>query len=577
MAAQQYRILGPDNAPWTPVQWQNGAVTLWNKTYSLTGAGIASRIVNSGLPQLSGPMTLEAVVDGRAVTFHHVHSHACPPNSRSRRSRGESRSTNLTVNTSTHVEFDGFVWNSMTVQPTKANVARLSLIVNMPASEAPLFVTTSGGWTSYFGDTPAKWDSRKAALSGMKGSLVPYVFLTDSERGFSVFADNDKGWRLDPALPAQEMERHDGLVTLRVHFINKAGPIDQPLTIHYGWMVTPQKPQPASMARLSHRSKKYYPQSTPVFWNDADWDVLWPYYSSPFPHNYDKSRAMLATEPQRQGVVGCVGNIAHAIARYYGLCRAAHSMPSPPIGAILPVMLSNGDISRSRGPNDFDLFPFRPMVEAIRAWLPLFRRELPRPRTGIISPAAPVFCPTAKYNLATTTLPCVNTTSDLRYMFAANGKHTPNLWEHTTGGQAVYAWMPDVSMEGENVEPTDLSTDYIDMLPSSRLAQYRNGSESGDGAVYHVPGTRHWKPRNFAMALVHQFVGWVLAHDVLPEGVPFWPPLAAELELWRDDVKFLPWWVKGNGIESERLRSYGLRACPARECGVVGRQYEPRR
>jgi len=30
----------------------------------------------------------------------------------------------------------------------------------------------------------------------------------------------------------------------------------------------------------------------------------------------------------------------------------------------------------------------------------------------------------------------------------------------------------------------------------------------------------------------------------------FWPPLAAELELWRDDVKFLPWWVKGTGIES---------------------------
>ena len=137
----------------------------------------------------------------------------------------------------------------------------------------------------------------------------------------------------------------------------------------------------------------------------------------------------------------------------------------------------------------------------------------------------------------------------LRYMFRQNGKNMPNLWEHTTGGQAVYAWMPDVSMEAENVEPTDLTADYIEMLPSSRLRSVGMGRNLGSAPFIMCQALRHGKGE-ISKILVHQFVGWVLAHDVLPEGVPFWPPLAAQLELWRDDVKFLPWWQKGTGIDS---------------------------
>ena len=356
------------------MQLQNGQVSLWNKTYSLNGAGIATKIVNSRLPQLSGPMTLEAVVDGRAVTLSSPEPTAAHVTPAAIDLTGEARAPNLTVNTATRVEFDGFVWNSMTVQPTKANVGRLSLVVNMPASEAPLFVTTSGGWSSYFGETPDKWDSRETSLPSMKGSFVPYVFLTDSERGFSVFMDNDKGWRLDPALPAQDLQRHDGLVTLRVHFINKAGPIDQPLTIKYGWMVTPQKPQPTAWRGYLIDNKKYYPQSTPVFWNNADWDVLWPYYSSPFPHSYEKSRAAL-NGTANAGVVGCVGNIAHAIARYSDFQgrpfnALAADWGNPPGSTIQRRYFPQPRSERFRS------LSLRSLVETFRAWLHLFRRKL---------------------------------------------------------------------------------------------------------------------------------------------------------------------------------------------------------
>jgi hypothetical protein len=533
-------------APWTAIHAEGGQVSLWNKTYSLNGAGIASRIVNSGSPQLSGPMTLEAVIDGHVVTLSGSASAAVHTSPAALEFAGDARAPNLTVNTSTRVEFDGFVWNSMTVQPTKANVGRLSLVVTMPAAEGSFFVTTSGGWNSYFGDTPDKWDSRESSLSSITGNFVPYIFLTDSERGFSVFADNEKGWRLDPALPTQELRRHDGLVTLQVHFINKPGPIDRPLNIRYGWMVTPQKPQPSRWRGYLIDYQKYYPQSTPVFWNEADWDVLWPYYSSPFPKNYDKSKTLL-NGTARGGVTGCVGNIAHAIARYTDYKGRSFDALAADWGNTLG-KTDNGDIARGRGPNDFDLFHFDRWSKFSGLGCIYFDENYLSEDWNYLTGGA-YLLPDGKMQPGYDYLGLREYNKRLRYMFHDNAKPAPNLWEHTTGGQAVYAWMPDVSMEGENVEPTDLASDYIEMLPSSRLRSIGMGRNLGSAPFIMGQANRHGKGE-VSKILVHQFVGWVLAHDVLPEGAAFWPPLAAELELWRDDVKFLPWWAKGTGIES---------------------------
>ena len=70
----------------------------------------------------------------------------------------------------------------------------MALVVTMPKDQAPCFVTTSGGWSAYHGWTPEKWDSRETALGSMIGNFVPYVLLTDSDRGFCWFADSDQGW-----------------------------------------------------------------------------------------------------------------------------------------------------------------------------------------------------------------------------------------------------------------------------------------------------------------------------------------------------------------------------------------------
>jgi hypothetical protein len=533
--------------PWKPVRLDGDTVSLWNKTYTLNGAGLANRITNSGAAQLSGPMTLEAVIDGKTVTLSGQPQKTAGVTAAAVELAGQVTGQQLTIDTKTRVEFDGFVWNTMTVQPTKANVSRLSLIVNMPESEGEFLVTTNGGWSSYFGNTPNKWDSRESTLPSMTGNFVPYVFLTDSERGFSWFADNEKGWRLDPALPTQELQRHDGVVTLRVHFINKAGPIQQPMTVQYGWMVTPQKPQPPRWRGYVIDFKKNYPQDTPVFWNEADWDVLWPYYSSPFPHSYEKSKQLLNNTASR-GVTGCVGGIAHAIARYKDYTGRQFDALAGDWG-ITPGETGDGNVARGRGPNDFDLFHFDRWSKLSGLGC-LYFDENYLPEDWNYLTGGAYLLPDGRVQPGYNYLGLREYNKRLRYMFYDNAKPMPNLWEHTTGGHAVYAWMPDVSMEAENVEPVDLTADYLEMLPASRLRSIGMGRNLGSAPFIMCQANRHGKGE-ISKILVHQFVGWTLAHDVLPEGASFWPALASELELWRDDVRFLPYWKKGLGIDSE--------------------------
>ncbi len=532
-------------APWTPIERSGAAISLWNKKYLLNGAGLADKVENGNEPQFSGSMKLEAVADGKSFALIGPGATVVRQTAASVELASAVQGGPLHIKVQTRVEFDGFVWNTMTLEPTKANVGRLSLVVDMPEREAGYFVTTNGGWSSYYGKTPDRWDSRESSLSNMVGNFVPYVFLTDSERGFSWFADNEAGWRLDPALPTQEVLRHEGLVTLRVNFINKGGAIDQPMTLRYGWMVTPQKPQPKGWRGYLIGSQKYFPQSTPVFWNEADWAVSWPYYSSPFPKDYEKSRRLLDGTANR-GVVGCVGNIAHAIARYVDYQGRFFPALASEWG-IRPGDDTNGDVARSRGPNDFQLFHFDRWSKLSGLGCLYFDENYLPEDWNYLSGGA-YLLPDERVQPGYNYLGLREYNKRLRYMFHDNGKPAPNLWEHTTGGHAVYAWMPDVSMEGENIEPTDLTDDYMEALPASRLRSIGMGRNLGSAPFIMDQASRHGKGE-VSKILSHQLVGWILAHDVLPEQTAFWPPLASELELWRDDVRFLAYWKRGLGIE----------------------------
>lgn len=531
--------------PWTPIEWKGGELVMWNKTYRLDGLGLAEKITNAGAPQLSGPMRLVATLNGRVVAVTKV---ARPSVERLTEAAADLTGTatfgDLEIQTRTHVEFDGFVLNTMSLVPRRpTNLDVLSLVVTMPKAEAPCFVTTAGGWSAYHGWTPEKWTSMETSSGSIQGNFVPYVFLTDSDRGFCWFADTEKGWLLDPAKPTLELETKGETVTLRVNFVTKSGVVAKPTSMTYGWMVTPQKPQPKGWRAYHVAYAKPYPQATCMFWCDADWAVLWPYYSSPYPWDYEKSKKAL----EGGNIVKCVGNIAHAIARYRDYKGRQFNEIAADWGEVIGD-LSNGNVARSRGPNDFQVWHWDQWVKKSGlSGLYFDETYLSEDRNYLTGGA--YLLPDERIQPGYSYIALRDMFKRLRYVFHENGKAMPNLWLHTTSGHPVYAWMPDMSFEGENVEPVGGENDYLDAYPASRFRSIGMGRNLGSAPIIMCQADRHWNDAT-SPYLVMQFVGWVLAHDCLPEGSALWTVLAQELEVWRDDIRFLPYWKAGLGIES---------------------------
>ena len=530
--------------PWTPMVVNNSILSMWNKSYTLNGLGLAEKVVNSGQPQLKS-MKMIAVLGGKEVEVKASAAQVVKQTEAAIDFTGSGTAGNLLINVKTHTEFDGYVLNTMTITPkAPTQVERLSLVVTMPKSEAPCFVTTAGGWSAYHGWTPEKWDSRETALGSMRYNFVPYIFFTDSDRGFCWFGDNTKGWVLDASQPTQEMTMKDDLVTLRVNFISRAGLLDKPTTLTYGWIVSPQKPQPAGWRAYSIDSGRPYAKATSVFWNDADWAVSWPYYSSPFPWDYEKSKAILAGAASR--TVPCVGNIAHAIARYQDYKGRQFDALAADWG-VVPGNTGDGNVARSKGPNDFQIWHWDQWIKKSGLSGLYFDENYLGEDWNYLTGGA-YLLPDGTTEPGYSYIGLRDMDKRLRYIFNANGKAGPNLWLHTTGGQPVYAWMPDVSMEAENVEPNSLENDYPDALPAGRVRSIGMGRNLGSAPFVMCQASRH--ASEASSFLIPQFVGWLLIHDVLPEQVSFWTVLAPEMWMWKDDIKFVPYWKSGLGVAS---------------------------
>jgi len=526
-------------APWTPIQVEGNTLRMWNKAYTLNALGLAEKITNSGKPQLSS-MKLTATVDGKEVTIPGSAPKVVQSTDAAVDLTGNSEAAGLQWEVKTRVEFDGFVFNTMTVTPKASSVdlSRLSLVVKMPKSEAPCMVTTSGYWAAYHGWTPSKWDSRETTSGSRLGNFVPYILLTDSDRAFSWFADNEKGWVLDPSKPTQEVVVEGDVVTMTVNFVNTSTRLAQPLVLKYGWITSPQKPQPEGWRGWIMSGGKTYSKATTVFWNTADGTGTWAYYLSPFPKSYEKSSQALAAS-KNNGVSPFAGNIAHAIAKYVDAKgRTFHEFAAD--WGEVPGNAGDGNLARSRGPTDFQIWHFDQWIKKSGLSGIYFDENYTGEDFNYLTGGA-YLLPDESIQPGYNYIPLRDYNIRLRQIFAVNRVPEPNIWLHTTGGQPTYAWFPDVSMEGENVEPTNLENDYPSVLPAARLRAISMGVNLGSVPFVMCQADRHWIPE-FGPKLVQQFVGWLLLHDILPEQTPFWTYLSGEMQMWRPEIVFHPYW-----------------------------------
>jgi hypothetical protein len=533
--------------PWTPVGVKDNEVSVWNRTLSLDGLGLATKVINGGEAHLAAPMRLVAVKDGREIEIKAGRPQVQRRVEAEADFTGTTEAAGLRFAARTRVEFDGFVNIGLEVAPIgdqPARVDRLFLEIILPADKATHFCTTAGGWSAVHDVLPDHWTSQATASGMLAGDFVPYIWLTDSERAFLWFADHDRGWNHEPARahPTQEIRRENGQVHLRVNFFEIPTEVKEPRTITWGWQTFPSRPLPSGWRATFCTFAPPTPHTrNTYFWIDADWAVLWPYYCSPFPWHLDKSKALLANASRDPRHRPCVGSIAHSIGRYQDYDGNQFPGLAVDWGAS-PGQIGNSDVTASKGPNDFRLWHYQQWVrEGGFRGLYVDENYLALEENSLTGKA--YWRPDGSLQRAYNYVGLRDYFKRMKVMFHQNNVPAPNLWQHITSGAACHAWLGDIFFEGENVEPTDLNFDYIEVLPAGRLRAIGSSVCAGGVMTMMCQSDRHrtqWYAKHN-----HQFVGWVMAHDVLPEQSPLYPKLVEAGHLWADTVRFLPYWKPG--------------------------------
>jgi len=533
--------------PWTPVEARPGRFAVWNRAMDLDGLGCARQIANGGTQQIQS-MRLVAVVDGKEIVLEAGSPRIEKTAEAWAEFTGSGKGAGLALSARSRLEFDGYLVTDLTIAPataaTGAKIDQLYWEVVLPESEATHFCTTAGGWAAVHDVTPPRWTSQQTGSGMLAGDFVPYIWLTNSDRALLWFADNDRGWVTEPdrRVPTQEVVRGDGRVVFRVRFVEVPTELKAPTTVRHGWMAFPSRPLPPGFRSvICAQGKGDYPSARNThFWANADWAVLWPYYCSPFPWSMQRSKAELDRSMQHSGPDHrpCVGSIAHSIGRYLDYEGRDFGAFSVDWGD-MPGVISNSDVTQSRGPIDFRLWHYRRWVrEGSFQALYIDENYLSFDRNPLTGGA---------YVRSDGRVQPGYTYTGLReyfkrmmLMFHAEGRPRPNLWQHISSGAAYHAWYGDILMEGENVEPTNEEADYIEVLPAGRMRAIGSAVCNGGNTIMMCQSQRHptpWEPKH-----THQFVGWILAHDIMPEQVRWFGPMAQAARLHRDDVQFVGYW-----------------------------------
>ncbi len=204
-----------------------------------------------------------------------------------------------------------------------------------------------------------------------------------------------------------------------------------------------------------------------------------------------------------------------------------------------PGDFSNAEITESKGPNDFRIYNYQRWVREA-GFRSLYIDENYLGDEGNWLTGNAYFLPDGRLQRAYSYLGLRDYYKRMMIMFYQNHVPQPNLWMHISSGAAYYAWFGNIYFEGENVEPTNLQYDYMEVLPASRMRAIGSSVCSGGVMTMMCQSERHQS--QWHLKHTHQFIGWVMAHDIIPEQRPEYTRFMEEGHLYRDDVVFQPYW-----------------------------------
>lgn len=251
--------------PWTPMSARRETAVCWGREYTFGELGLPSQIRSTQPEPARGPATRDLLARPvRLVVVTAAGEVAWRRHRPGVRQRDES-AVDVTANAVSRdgqfeasvrgtLEFDGFYKFTLALRgPTNTPVLSVRLEVPLPDALARLANATAEEMrrTKAFLDLDGLPDGElwNSINHGVKreilGNFYPNLWLGDEDRGIAFMADNYRGWALDLGKPCQDIVRRDGVTILRIHLLNRPGPLLRPIETTLSLQATPVRPRAA--------------------------------------------------------------------------------------------------------------------------------------------------------------------------------------------------------------------------------------------------------------------------------------------------------------------------------------------
>ena len=231
---------------------------------------------------------------------------------------GNGRGRGFTAETKSITEYDGCTRFELTLVPDTGRIPVINsfhLDIPLDSGQIRLFhlirtgTIRSNPAISIPGGEGEIWRSTDIPVADAYGNMHIYLWLGEMDRGISWFADNDRNFSVDDKQPVQQLFRRNGVLTLRINFINKPLALKGKRTIVFGMQPSPVRPMPAGW-----RSRKFVP---PMHGGSNGYWGINAAYAGKYPVNYDWSFAEKLLEARRNGHADHAF-VDNFLARHYG-------------------------------------------------------------------------------------------------------------------------------------------------------------------------------------------------------------------------------------------------------------------
>jgi hypothetical protein len=525
--------------PWTPLKTDEtaSAFACWGREYAF--GTLLSRCSSSGEELLAGPVRLEAVVNGKTVALAGDACRVDTATDTRATLTGEARAGGLHATLRHEIEYDGFTWTELALQPADDVVLdELRLTWAMPAQQSTLMHADAGRWIH----------NQAGALEpeGWSSDWLHFFWLGDEERGLAWYAESQQYWQPSEEKPTIQAVREGDVVNVTVRMIAEPVTVTDELRYGFGMMATPARPRPSDARRW-----RMAPGVQPTF------RIIWPnnnmkYYGYPEPEDPGKFAEMVRSSHDEGCLVVPYVNLNYMSAGapewgYYGQRWADPARAVTPSDVAAMGYASMGTCPQIRDWQDFILYRINEMIDRyevdgiyIDCWNPYPCKVGGCGWTdaeGKVQPTRPI----RAYRQIIRRV----------YSLFAQKRPEPLLMVHMSS-QVVIPMLSftHTILDGEQFRSGNLQDDYLDLLPPDMFRAEFMGRNWGPVAFF-LPEFRD----EYKTAGTPNLAAYLMLHDV--NAWPIW----SEIEPWNRlyeaadalgiaEADFLPYW-EDSGVEAD--------------------------